>query len=169
MPSEWAKAELAAMREDFAGQMKLIADIQRKRAALTASSTVQHGRITVTVNANGVVIDTRFAANVGDLTYSEIARGMTEAAQAAAAEVAGKSQELMRPLQEGRAKVPSLSELVDGLEEFESMIPVAPTVSTAPPLSDERPAEKAMEFADLEDYERVKRRSGGPGIVDRGR
>jgi hypothetical protein len=169
MPSDWAKAELASIREDFAERMRQIGDLQRKRVALTASSSVLHGRITVTVNADGTVVETRFAANIGDLTYTEIASGVTQAAQTASAEVARKVRELMQPLHEGRGRMPKLSAFVEGLDEFETLIPVAPPVSTAPPRSEERPAEKAMEFTDVEDYEKIKRRSGGPGIVDRGR
>lgn len=169
MPSEWAEAELASIREGFANQMKLIAEMQRKRVQLTASSSVQHGRITVTVNADGTVIDTRFASNIGDLTYSEIARGMTSAAQAAAAEVARKAQELTEPLRAGRGALPKLSDLVEGMEEFEAQIPLAPPVPTAPPRDPERPADQPMEFTDVADYQEIRKRAGGPGVVDRGR
>jgi hypothetical protein len=169
MPSERANAEFAAMREGFAKQMAKIAELQRKRVALTASSSVMHGRITVTVNADGTVIETRFAPNIGDLTYSEIARGMTQAAQAAAVDVARKVSELMAPLREHREALPTLSELVEGLQEFEKMIPVPPPVSTAPPLSEQRTAGNATQFTDVEDLEAIRRRAGGPGIVDRGR
>lgn len=90
MANERAKAELAGLIEEVGQQFREIARIQEERAQLTASATVRRKRVTVTVNADGVVIETKFGPNIEDLSYSEIAAAVTEAAQKANAEVLRK-------------------------------------------------------------------------------
>ncbi|WP_216899218.1 YbaB/EbfC family nucleoid-associated protein [Nocardia alni] len=138
MANEFAKARLAELKSDFNTQVALIADLQRRRTQLTGTGTARGKRVTVTVNADGTVIETKFTADVSDLSYSEIARAMTEAAQQAAAEVARKRTELMQPLTEVRARLPKLSEIVESMPDVTAHMPKAPEVSLAPPNSPER-------------------------------
>jgi len=140
MANEFAKARLAELKSDFNDQVALIADLQRRRTQLTATGTARGKRVTVTVNADGTVIETKFTANVADLSYSELARAMTEAAQQAAAEVARKRTELMQPLTEARARLPKWSDIVESMPDVTSRMPKAPEVSLAPPDSPERRA-----------------------------
>ncbi|WP_245721951.1 YbaB/EbfC family nucleoid-associated protein [Nocardia crassostreae] len=86
MTNERAKADLNDILDGFAQQMRTITQLQKDRAVLTATATVRK-RVTVTVNAEGTVIETRFASDIEDLDYEEIAKAVTEAAQQAAAEV----------------------------------------------------------------------------------
>ncbi|MTE11535.1 YbaB/EbfC family nucleoid-associated protein [Nocardia aurantiaca] len=139
MTNERQKAELAEILDGFGQQMRLITQLQRERAALTASATVRK-RVTVTVNADGTVIETKFSSDIEDLDYSEIARAVTEAAQQAAAEVARRGREIMAPVSRNRDRLPKLADLVPGMPDLskELAIPAPPVVSTAPPKSSER-------------------------------
>ncbi|WP_067819135.1 YbaB/EbfC family nucleoid-associated protein [Nocardia inohanensis] len=142
MTNERAKADLSAILDDFRDQMSTITKLQRERAALTASATVRGKRVTVTVNADGTVIETRFGSGIEDLDYHEIAKAVTEAAQQASAEVARRSQELMEPVSRNRNRLPKLTDLVPGMPDLsrELVAPELPVVSTAPPNSPERAA-----------------------------
>ncbi|MEV6095115.1 YbaB/EbfC family nucleoid-associated protein [Nocardia sp. NPDC051981] len=140
MSNEQAKDDLATILDGFAEQMRTITRLQRERAALTASATARGKRVTVTVNADGTVIETRFGSGIEDLDYSEIAKAVTEAAQQAAAEVARMGRDLMAPVSQNRNRLPKLADLVPGMPDLskELAIPEPPVVSTAPPKSPER-------------------------------
>ncbi|MEU6580736.1 YbaB/EbfC family nucleoid-associated protein [Nocardia sp. NPDC046763] len=139
MSNERQKAELADILEGFGEQMRLITQLQCERAALTASVTVRK-RVTVTVNADGTVIETKFHSDIEDLDYPEIAKAVTEAAQQAAAEVARRSRDIMAPVSQNRKRLPTLADLVPGMPDLSKAlaIPEPPVVSTAPPKSAER-------------------------------
>jgi DNA-binding protein YbaB len=133
MTNERAKDTMAAILDGFTEQMRMIAEIQRKRAELIARGSAEGGRVTVTVNADGVVIETRFAEDIDDLDYDRIARAVTEAAQQAAATMARTCRELAEPLAQRRAQQPRLEELIEGMPDLRRRIPTPPRVSTAPP------------------------------------
>ncbi|KQY33249.1 hypothetical protein ASD42_15340 [Nocardia sp. Root136] len=135
MTNEQAKAQLAEIIEGVQEQMRGIAQIQRDRAKIVASATVRK-RVTVSVNADYKVIETKFSSDIDDLTYPEIARAMTEAAQQASAEVARLTQEMMAPLQEGRSRLPKLTDLVADMPDL--IVPQAVEASLAAPNSPER-------------------------------
>ncbi|MEU1981861.1 YbaB/EbfC family nucleoid-associated protein [Nocardia sp. NPDC019395] len=158
--------EAAAAYESLQRQMGLIAEAQRQRVKLTASASVRDGRVTATVNADGLLIETIFADDIDELSYAEIAAATTEATQQAAAEVARKSAELVAPLREERAGRPKLSEMLPGLADVEAMMPVAPPVPTVAPDHEapEDDAEDAEVAADpvfeFENVEEVDRATG---------
>ncbi|MBF6171454.1 YbaB/EbfC family nucleoid-associated protein [Nocardia blacklockiae] len=163
MANEHAKRELADLLTAFDQQVRTIADIHERRARMTATGTARRKRITVTVNAEGTLIETRFSADIGDLEYADIARGVTEAAQHAAAEMTRKTAELMRPLQQQRARMPKLSDLIEGMPDLSTQVPPRPPISTAPPGAPERgepAADSAPEFADVEEIDRTDTRRG---------
>ncbi|MEV0684051.1 YbaB/EbfC family nucleoid-associated protein [Nocardia sp. NPDC050378] len=135
MTNEHAKAQMEDILETVQQQLRKIGQVQQDRAKLVASATVRK-RVTVTVNADYKVIETKFASDVDDLTYTEIAKAVTEAAQQAAAEVARKTRELMAPVQTERARLPKLTELVEGIGDF--TIPQPVEASLEPPNSPER-------------------------------
>ncbi|WP_157555880.1 YbaB/EbfC family DNA-binding protein [Nocardia acidivorans] len=154
MARERGEAEAASILEGFSRQMREIAEASRKRTQLTASAT--SGRVTVTVNADCIVIATKFAADIDEIGYDEIAKSVTIAAQRASADMRRQTEELLRPLSDRRAKMPRLSELFEGMPDLESQAPVIEPASLAPPLAKERLAQKAEpapEFTDAVDYE----------------
>ncbi|MFE3984346.1 YbaB/EbfC family nucleoid-associated protein [Nocardia tengchongensis] len=142
MVNERAKADFTDILDDFRDQMRTITQLQQQRAAVTASASVRGKRVTVTVNADGTVIETKFASNIDDLDYPEIAKAVTEAAQQASAEVAQRSREIMAPVSQNRNRLPRLTELVPGMPDLTEAlrIPEPPVVSTAPPKAPERRA-----------------------------
>lgn len=150
---EFAKA---AILEGLTQQMREIAEASRQRTQLVASASAAGGRVTVTVNADGVVIATRFGSDIEELSYEEIAKAVTSAAQQAAEQVKRQGQELLRPLRDKRAAMPKLSELFEGLPDLEATAPTVEPASLAPPKSRERLArltEPAPGFSNAVDYE----------------
>lgn len=128
--------ELVAQAQE---QLANIAAIQRQQAALTATASVADGMVQVSVNARGVVTETRIDHDyLDEHDVEDLGHDITDAAQQAAATVQRRASALMEPLTEHRAALPSLSEIISGatdLRDFESQVP---TVSTAPPNSRER-------------------------------
>jgi DNA-binding protein YbaB len=154
MTNNFAKAELATVLEEVQQQFRSIGRIQQERAQLTGSATIRK-RVTVTVNADGTIIETKFGPGIEELTFGEIAKAVTAAAQQATAEVNRKSQELMAPLQERRARLPKLSDLVEGMSDITAMKPTAPPATLVPPESGDRSGDAdedsaAMEFSNVE-------------------
>ncbi|MEU4312607.1 YbaB/EbfC family nucleoid-associated protein [Nocardia sp. NPDC024068] len=127
MTNEQAKADLAAIMDGVQEQMRTIARIQQQRAELTASATARGKKVTVTVNADNTVIDVKFGDDIDELSYSEIAKAVIEAAQRACKEVADKTTDLMAPLDTQRTRMPKLTDLVAGLTDIEipGVVPAA--------------------------------------------
>ncbi|MGV9409179.1 YbaB/EbfC family nucleoid-associated protein [Nocardia sp. NPDC003693] len=169
MVREHGEAEAASIVEGFAEQMRAIAEASRKRAQLTATGTASSGRVTITVNADMIVIATRFSSDIEDLTHDEIAKAVTTASQNAAAEMGRKTTELMQPLTDQRAKMPKLSDLFEGMPDIVTEAPLMPAASLSAPNSRERleaEAEPAPEFDGAVDYEDWQSTKSG-GITDR--
>ncbi|NKY37145.1 YbaB/EbfC family nucleoid-associated protein [Nocardia speluncae] len=119
MTNERAKADLAAILDGVQEQMRTIAGLQQRRAELTATATARGKKVKVTVNADNKVIDVKFSSDIDELTYSEIAKAVIEAAQRACVEVARETAGLMAPLENQRARLPKLSDLVEDLAGVE--------------------------------------------------
>jgi len=130
MVNERLRADMMTMLDGLGEQMRGIAEIQLKRSKLTATASTCEDRITVTVNADGLLIRTEFADDIGDLTFDEIAEGMTEAVQKAAREADARGQELMAPLRERKSKLPKLSDIIEGAPDLGARMPVAPPAPT---------------------------------------
>lgn len=151
MTNEHMQAELAGILGDAKEQLRMIAEIQRDRAELTGTASVRRNRITVSVNADGAVIETKFGAGIEDLSYPEIARAVTDAAQQASKNLAERHRELTAPLQESRARLPKLTDLIEGMPDVR--LPTAPEPSLAAPDSPERSAaygEDELRFEDAQ-------------------
>lgn len=148
--------EAAAAYESLQRQLALVAEAQRQRVKLIASASVRDGRVTATVNADGLLIETVFADDIDELSYAEIAVAVTEATQQAASEVARKNEELVAPLREERGRRPKLSELMPGLADVEAMMPVEPPVPTAAPDPEEAEvaADPVLVFENVEEVDR---------------
>ncbi len=152
MTNEHTKAELTSILSEVKDQFRTIARIQSERADLVGTGSVLRNRVTVTVNADGTVIETRFGVGIEDLSYSEIARAVTDAAQRASEDLARRNAELMEPMQNRRARLPKLSDLIEDMPDLR--LPDPPKPSLAPPGSVDRaatgPAEE-MRYDDVED------------------
>lgn len=133
MSNEAAKANLADLLDSVQQQMRSLADVHQQRALLTATATAHDRRIEVTVNADGVLIQTKFADDIADLTYAEIATAMTTAVQQAITDVNTQAEQLLTPLRAARSRLPSLSEVVPGMPDLPDLIPQPITASTEPP------------------------------------
>lgn len=155
MANEFLKTELASMVDEFQVQMRVLVEYQQKRAQLIATGTALQRRVTVVVNADGVVIETRFDPDLG-LELHELAAAVTEAAQAAATELARKTAELTKPIQERRDRMPKLSDLIEEVPDFTEHVPEFIAASTAAPNAPERQRhnESGMVFTDVEELER---------------
>lgn len=136
MVNERLQEDMATMLSGLTHQMRGIAEVQKKRSLLTATVLAEEKRIEVTVNADGLLIDTKFADDILDLTMDEIAAALTKAVQQAAAEVQKKARALMDPLLEHRNSLPKLSDMIEGAPDLAGLIPQpvdAPTVSPGSP------------------------------------
>ncbi|WP_278264901.1 YbaB/EbfC family nucleoid-associated protein [Nocardia sp. AG03] len=135
MTNEHAKAQLADILDGVQAQMRAIAQVQQERARIVATATVRK-RVTVSVNADFKVIETKFGADIGDLTYPEIARAVTEAAQQACAEITRRTAAMMSPLQDNHARLPKITDMVEDMPDL--MVPQPVEASMAPPHAPER-------------------------------
>ncbi|MFC3961059.1 YbaB/EbfC family nucleoid-associated protein [Nocardia jiangsuensis] len=131
--NETLRADMAALVEGLGEQFRGIAELQRSRALLTETVRVCDQRIEVTVNADGVLVATKFGDDVLDLSLEEIAENITAAVQTAAARVAERSRELMQPLLERKNALPKLSDIVEGAPDLGSLMPTAPPPPLTPP------------------------------------
>jgi DNA-binding protein YbaB len=135
MENERTAADFADLMDTVNGQIRAIAEAQRKRVDLVATASARDGRVTVTCNADGVPIETEFSDDIDDLDYDDIAAAVTEAAQAAAADVARQAQELIAPIQKTRSRLPSLSSMVEGLPDLRAKTPEPQRASFDPPAA----------------------------------
>ncbi|MFE7796290.1 YbaB/EbfC family nucleoid-associated protein [Nocardia sp. NPDC057440] len=175
MANEAAKARLADLMDSVQAGIKSIQRAQHRQAQLMASASAAGKRVTVVVNAKGVVIETRFAADIDDLAYPEIARAVTTAAQEAAAEVHRKTKEMVAELTREQSRLPRLSEFIPGMPDVQDMIPAAPEVSTEPPAARARARAKptdeavtALEFTGVEQFDHDEPPSAQPNVAESG-
>ncbi|MRH89503.1 YbaB/EbfC family DNA-binding protein [Nocardia sp. SYP-A9097] len=156
MANEAAKGQLAELMELVQGGIASISRAQQERARLTATAHAAERRVTITVNADCIVIKTEFSDDIDDLEYSEIAAAVTAATQDAAAKVQEKAQKILDTAQEEQSGIPTLSEFFPAMPDIRSMMPTPPTVSTAPPGSVDRTApepEPAVRFTNVEEWD----------------
>jgi DNA-binding protein YbaB len=113
-------------------QLADIAAVRKKQAALEVAARSAEGSVEVTVNARGqlvrTVIDQCF---LDDHDFDELGGYITEAAQAAAAEAAGRVAELVAPINERHKRFPSFSDIVAGLPDPSDVMPPGLEVFTA--------------------------------------
>lgn len=168
MLDDMARAQLADLMDSVQSGVRAIVRAQQEQARLTATGHSAGRRVQVTVNAHGVVIETRFGADIAELSHPEIAAAVTAAAQDAAAQVRSRSEELMAALRPQHARMPKLSEFLPGMPDVQDMLPVPPEVSTAPPGARERTAEQepAPEFHDVQRWEHGKASRTGADVHD---
>ncbi|MET7768248.1 YbaB/EbfC family nucleoid-associated protein [Nocardia sp. NPDC005366] len=150
-------AEVVDVLTNALGRMM---EARAARDALTASASVERGRVTVVVNASGSVVRTVYSEDIADLGYAQIARATVRAAQAAAAEVARKRQELLAPLTELRDRLPKPEDMFGELAALRDQLPrPLPAPLTAP---SERSGATGPEYGDA-----VPREGNSHRILDR--
>ncbi|MFF0491341.1 YbaB/EbfC family nucleoid-associated protein [Nocardia sp. NPDC003482] len=140
------------LREDIESTLQNISRLQRERLRLVGRASVRRNRVTATVNADGVLVDLKFGRDVEDLDYADLARAVVEAAQEATADVGRKARELMAPLEEQRARLPKLSDLVPGMPDLRDRMPGQERAPVTKPVQEI--------FGDRTD--------GKPGVTDSG-
>ncbi|WP_406274077.1 YbaB/EbfC family nucleoid-associated protein [Nocardia sp. NBC_00881] len=124
---------MEAMLGELQEQLRQVTDVAQRRTELTASAVTRDKRVTVTVDADGHLTDLQFSADIKQLSYNEIAAAVVAAAQQAVAEVTRRGGELFEPLNESRARMPKLSELIEGLPDIEDDAASRPSVAGAQP------------------------------------
>jgi DNA-binding protein YbaB len=127
------RARLEELMDAVHKGMRSIAEAQEERAKLTATASEAGKRVTVTVNADGIVVETRFAGDIDELTYDEIATAVTKATQRAAMDVRARSQELMAAASQGFGNIPEFDEMAQDIPDFTKLLPPASEVPLAPP------------------------------------
>ncbi|MBY8860889.1 YbaB/EbfC family nucleoid-associated protein [Nocardia sp. CA2R105] len=178
MSNEAAKARLAELMQSVQAGIGEIARMQREHAKITASATAARRRVTVTVNADGDVIETRIAPNTTDLTHEQLAQAFTKAAQDAAAQVRRRTREMVAEVQQNNARLPRLSEFVPGVADMQDLLPRPPEPSLEPPKArhrvthTEEPEEpatsEATEFTDFDVSQHDSGSSASGGVLDSG-
>lgn len=167
MANEPTRTRVEELVESVQQSIESIRQAQRQRARLTATAQAAGRRVTVTVNADGVVISTRFADDIKDLEIEEIAAAVTTAAQDAAARVRQRTREMISTLRQEQARLPKLSEFVPGLPDVGELLPTAPEPPTDVAASgrDAEPDEDAMVFTDVTSWDHTTPRQG-PGVIE---
>ncbi|WP_406280607.1 YbaB/EbfC family nucleoid-associated protein [Nocardia sp. NBC_00881] len=149
--------DVASILDEFQKQMRVIAEAQDKRRKLVGTATSRDRMVSVSVNADGVVIETKFSAAIKNVSCERLAKMVTKVAQDAAADVARKNSELAAPIVDRRARLPKLSELIDGVPDFAGEMPVEAPVSLAAPRSGERAQAEGdaavTRFTDVEKFD----------------
>lgn len=110
---------LALVQEQFAD----LAVVEQERATSSSSATSAGGTVTVTVDCDGVVIDTQVSENyLDDHDLADLGQHITDAAQAAARDIEQKVAELLAPLARRREQMPSLSDIVEGAPDIRELL-----------------------------------------------
>ncbi|MFV8048821.1 YbaB/EbfC family nucleoid-associated protein [Mycobacterium sp. 48b] len=123
MDSDAARHELinalALVQEQFAE----LAEVEKARAALSATVTRADGTVAVTVDSDGVVIRTAVGKSyLDEHELADLGGHITVAAQEAARDVERKIAELLAPLARRREEMPSLSDIVDGAPDIRDLL-----------------------------------------------
>lgn len=139
---------LAEAMEQLEAQMTTLAESQRELAELTVSGSAGNSRVKVLVNANGAIIETTFANDIGDLDFAQIAAAVTQAHQNAVTELTRRTAELLNPGQAEAMAGVGLEDLAPDLPD-----PLAPLTALAQP-STEAPKALLDNSADTTDRDR---------------
>ncbi|WP_052238692.1 YbaB/EbfC family nucleoid-associated protein [Mycolicibacterium setense] len=110
---------LALVQEQFAD----LAAVEAERERLSAKATRADGTVTVTVDADGVVIHTAVSESyLDDHDLADLGAHITAAAKDAANDAGRMVAELLAPLAERRERFPSLSDVVEGAPDIRDLL-----------------------------------------------
>lgn len=118
-----AAEHLSTMIDGFAEHLERVKQAQEQRAQLVVEARGGDDRVTVTVNADGALVDVRFSEDINDLDYDEIATALLRAAQQAAAAASEQVRKLIAPVQQRPAVIPSIAELIEDIPELRARVP----------------------------------------------
>ncbi|MBF6171411.1 YbaB/EbfC family nucleoid-associated protein [Nocardia blacklockiae] len=171
MAGRFGPEEYPDLMEDIQDTLQTIARLQQERIALQGKGSVRRGRVTAIVNADSVLVDLKFGRDVEELEYADLARAVVEAVQEASADVARKTQQLMAPLDEQRARLPKLSDMVPGMPDLRQQVPPPERAPVTKPgakeiFGDADDTGRRLTFDNVEVVE--KRDSRDTGITDSG-
>lgn len=150
---------LAEMMQTVQANMASLRDAYEQRAQLTGTGTAADKQVTVVVNADGLVIETRMDDEIIELSVEEIAEAVTKAAQQAFAELKRKTDELVAPMRARHEVMPKLSDLLPGIPDDLNSLPAHIAAPTTPRASVEREEPAA---------ERRGTRGAGPEVTQPG-
>ncbi len=119
MTSHWNDSDADEVIHALHEKVTELTRVQQERVRLTAKATSRDGAVSITVNANGTVIETRFGPAAEDLEYRKLAQRVTTTAQRAVEELRRKTDELMADIVEGHNRLPKLYELIEGMPNFD--------------------------------------------------
>ncbi len=123
MDNDAARHELIDALALVQEQMADLAAAEAARSELYSTASTADGTVTVTVDADGVVIET-----VVDETYlddhdlADLGSYLTAAAQNAIGGVERKVSELFAPLAQRRTEMPALSDIVAGAPDIRELL-----------------------------------------------
>ncbi|MGV9678507.1 YbaB/EbfC family nucleoid-associated protein [Nocardia sp. NPDC003482] len=138
MSNEQLRNDMYTVLDGLRDQMNGIAEAQRRKSEMSARASIHDGRVVVTVDGDGIVTGVEFSDRIDDLSDDEIAAAVTQAAQQAAAEIARRLRDLVRPLLDRRAQWPKLSDLLPGSPDLPEHIPGHSRAPTSPPDAPDR-------------------------------
>ncbi|WP_330179069.1 YbaB/EbfC family nucleoid-associated protein [Nocardia sp. NBC_01503] len=114
--------EFASAVGDFKKQVAEVARVRAECAQLMGTGTAERRRVRVTVNADGIAIDIKFAADIGDLSYDEIAAAVTAASRSAVVEVAQRRKELMAPIAAQATAAPKMEDILAAVDSLRDQL-----------------------------------------------
>jgi DNA-binding protein YbaB len=123
MSEDYAWERLSTIIDGYAEHLERVKQAQEQRAQLVVEAHAGSDRVRVKVNADGALVDVRFADDINELDYDEIAEAVRTAAREAAATAADRVQKLIAPVQQRPAAIPTIAELIDDIPELRARIP----------------------------------------------
>ncbi|MYR07556.1 hypothetical protein GTV32_15145 [Gordonia sp. SID5947] len=140
--------DVAPLLDTMNSLMSEMGEIRQTAAALTATATELGGRVQVTVNARGIVVETVVDEDaLTTVTARDLGAAFTSATQKAAQQVAEKAQELWAPIIEKQKSLPRASNLLDGLSDITTMF----GTRSEPPLHPHRHDDPDEVYVEVEE------------------
>ncbi|MER7453402.1 YbaB/EbfC family nucleoid-associated protein [Nocardia beijingensis] len=166
MAEEIDEALIADMLEGVGANITAIRRFIQERARLTAEGFAANKRVTVLVDADGHIVETRLAPDYDELSRSELAAAITAAAQQATAEIQRRTAELTAPIRKRHERVPKISELFPGMPDLAEMLSTHRASAAA--AGDHEQSDAARGPAEPVEAERESvARLSRPEIIDR--
>lgn len=146
-PNDRLKAEVAQVIDDVHQLISGLAEAKRLHEAVTASAAAERERIVVVVDVSGALTEVCFDDDIEELGYHQIARGVVQAAQRAAAEVKSRADEILSAQRAALLRLPKLSDLVDWMPEEQRLPSPPPALLTSP--AEREPVAAVVDRTDL--------------------
>ena len=117
-----ARERLSTVIDGFAEHLERVKQAQEQRAQIVVAAHAEDDRVEVKVNADGALVDVRFSDDINDLGYDEIAGAVLTAARQATAIAADRVRELLAPVQQRPATIPTIAELIADIPELRARV-----------------------------------------------